>query len=203
MKPKLYVLAAALVLFVAATGTSYAQQYPLSVKIPFAFQAGDHTLPAGEYVVDSAVSGTRVIQRLRQVDGNAVMIVMTTPGTDVRNLSWCSTVMDRQNSCRRSGRETTKGCNCSSPTVRSVPQSEKEDAKLHCFCNQQASGRNFCRHVASSSFNEIRARLAGHPRNFDRKANGSRSPGFRLSIRFQVAETRYLRFARNPRHKQI
>ena len=79
MKPKLYVLAAALVLFVAATGTSYAQQYPLSVKIPFAFQAGDHTLPAGEYVVDSAVSGTRVIQRLRQVDGNAVMIVMTTP----------------------------------------------------------------------------------------------------------------------------
>ena len=76
MKPKLYVLAAALVLFVAATGTSYAQQYPLSVKIPFAFQAGDHTLPAGEYVVDSAVSGTRVIQRLRQVDGNAVMIAL-------------------------------------------------------------------------------------------------------------------------------
>jgi hypothetical protein len=84
MKPKLYVLAAALVLSIVATGASYAQQYPLSVEIPFAFQAGDHTLPAGKYLVESAVSGTRVIQRLRQVDGNAAMIVMTTP-VEARN----------------------------------------------------------------------------------------------------------------------
>ena len=84
MKTKLYVLAAALVLSVAATGTSYAQQYPLSVQIPFAFQAGNHTLPAGKYVVDSAVSGTQAIERLRQVDGNAVMVVMTIP-VEARN----------------------------------------------------------------------------------------------------------------------
>jgi hypothetical protein len=84
MKTKLCVLAAALVLSVVATGNSYAQQYTLSVKIPFAFQAGDYTLPAGEYVVDSAVSGTRVIQRLRRVDGNAAMVVMTIP-VEARN----------------------------------------------------------------------------------------------------------------------
>jgi hypothetical protein len=84
MKAKLYVLAAALLLSVAATGSSYAQQHTLSVKIPFAFQAGDHTLRAGEYVVDSTVSGTGMIQRLRQVDGNAVMVVMTFP-VEARN----------------------------------------------------------------------------------------------------------------------
>jgi hypothetical protein len=84
MKAKLYVLAAALVLSVVATSTSHAQQYTLSVKIPFAFQAGDHTLPAGEYVVDSTISGTRMIQRLRQVDGNAMMVVMTIP-VEARN----------------------------------------------------------------------------------------------------------------------
>jgi hypothetical protein len=79
MKPKLYVLAAALVLSIVAAGASYAQQYSLSVEIPFAFQAGDHTLPAGKYLVESAVSGTQAIQRLRQVDGNVVMTVMTMP----------------------------------------------------------------------------------------------------------------------------
>jgi hypothetical protein len=84
MKPKLYVLAAALVLSVVATGASYAQQHPLSVEIPFAFQAGDHTLPAGRYLVDCTVSGTRAVQRLRQVDGNAVMVVMTMP-VEARN----------------------------------------------------------------------------------------------------------------------
>ena len=84
MKPKLYVLAVALALSIAATGASYAQQYPLSVEIPFAFHAGDHTLPAGKYLVESAVSGTQAIQRLRQVDGNAVMTVMTAP-VEARN----------------------------------------------------------------------------------------------------------------------
>jgi hypothetical protein len=84
MKTKLYLLTAALVLSVVATGTSYAQQYPLSVEIPFAFQAGDHTLPAGRYLVESAVNGTQAIQRLRQVDGNAVMTVMTIP-VEARN----------------------------------------------------------------------------------------------------------------------
>jgi hypothetical protein len=79
MKTKLSIVAAALLLSVVATGTCYAQQTTLAVKIPFAFQAGDHTLPAGEYRVESALTGTKTIQRLRQVDGDAVMVFMTIP----------------------------------------------------------------------------------------------------------------------------
>jgi hypothetical protein len=54
------------------------------VKIPFAFQAGGHTLPAGEYRVSSALTGTKAIQRLRQVDGDAV-IEFVTMSVDTRN----------------------------------------------------------------------------------------------------------------------
>jgi len=84
MKTKLSIVAAALLLSVVATGTCYAQQTTLAVKIPFAFQAGDHTLPAGEYRVESALTGTKTIQRLRQVDGDAVMVFMTIP-VETRN----------------------------------------------------------------------------------------------------------------------
>jgi hypothetical protein len=84
MKTKLSIVALAVLLSVVATGTCYAQQTTLAVKIPFAFQAGDHTLPAGEYRVESALTGTKVIQLLRQVDGDAV-IAFVTMTVDSRN----------------------------------------------------------------------------------------------------------------------
>jgi len=77
MKTKLLLVAAALLLSVVVTGSSYAQQTVLTVKIPFAFQDGNRTLPAGEYVVERLSSGTELVQRLRQVDGEATMIVQT------------------------------------------------------------------------------------------------------------------------------
>ncbi len=77
MKTKLFAVAVALLLSALATGTSYAQQAELSVKIPFAFQAGNHTMPAGEYLVKSVTDGSGTVQRLRQVDGSAVMNVLT------------------------------------------------------------------------------------------------------------------------------
>jgi len=79
MKAKLFLVATALLLSVVATGTCYAQQAPLAVTIPFAFQAGNHTLPAGEYRVESTITGSGTIQRLRQVNGEAVMFLVTMP----------------------------------------------------------------------------------------------------------------------------
>jgi hypothetical protein len=77
MKAKLVFVAAALLLSVVATGTCYAQQTVLTVKIPFAFQAGNHSLPTGEYRVERLLSGTELVQQLRQIDGDAVMNVQT------------------------------------------------------------------------------------------------------------------------------
>jgi hypothetical protein len=77
MKTKLSFVAVALLFSVITTGSCYAQQTGLDVKIPFAFQAGNHTLPAGEYRVERAIKGTELSQRIRQVDGDAVTTVQT------------------------------------------------------------------------------------------------------------------------------
>ncbi len=77
MKTKLFAVALTLVFSAVATGTCYAQQAELAVKIPFAFQVGNHSMPAGEYLVRSLIGGTGTVQRLRQVDGRAVMNVLT------------------------------------------------------------------------------------------------------------------------------
>jgi hypothetical protein len=77
MKTKLLAVVAALLLSVVATSVCYAQQTALTVTIPFAFQAGNQTMPAGEYRVESVLTGTGQLQRLRQVNGSAVMIVST------------------------------------------------------------------------------------------------------------------------------
>jgi hypothetical protein len=77
MKTKLFAVVAALLLFVVAASVCYAQQTALAVTIPFAFQAGNQTMPPGEYRVESVLTGTTQLQRLRQVNGAAVMIVST------------------------------------------------------------------------------------------------------------------------------
>jgi hypothetical protein len=61
MKTKLFAVVAALLLSVVATSVCYAQQTALTVTIPFAFQAGNQTMPAGEYRVESVLEseGTR------------------------------------------------------------------------------------------------------------------------------------------------
>jgi hypothetical protein len=84
MKTKLFAIGAALLLFVVAASVCYAQQTALAVTIPFAFQAGNQTMPAGEYRVESLLTGTARVQCLRQVNGAAVMIVSTTP-VEARN----------------------------------------------------------------------------------------------------------------------
>jgi hypothetical protein len=83
MKTKLFAIGAALLLFVVAASVCYAQQTALAVTIPFAFQAGNQTMPAGEYRVESILTAARV-QCLRQVNGAAVMIVSTMP-VEARN----------------------------------------------------------------------------------------------------------------------
>jgi hypothetical protein len=77
MKAKLFFVAAALLLSVAAISTCYAQQTVLAVKIPFAFHDGNRTLPAGEYRVERVLTGYGSFEQLRQIDGNAVMTVLT------------------------------------------------------------------------------------------------------------------------------
>jgi hypothetical protein len=77
MKKRIAAVIVALLLSVVAASTCSAQQTAMVVNIPFAFQAGNHTLPAGEYVVETIFKGGVQLQRLRQVGGSTVMIVST------------------------------------------------------------------------------------------------------------------------------
>ena len=84
MKTK--VLAASMLLFVSAVAAapSHAQQIN-KINIPFAFQAGGKTLPAGEYRVTRALEGNAVAQVIESTDSKTAVVVLT-EGVDAKKL---------------------------------------------------------------------------------------------------------------------
>ena len=77
MKTKMFAVVAALLLSLVAANASHAQEGPLSVTIPFAFQVGNQTMPAGQYLVERPLTNSFSLQRLRQVNGDAVATIST------------------------------------------------------------------------------------------------------------------------------
>jgi hypothetical protein len=77
MKKQAFALAVGLLLSMGAASVCYAQQPALGVNIPFAFQVGDKTLPAGEYRVKSMSTASGDVQLIRQTDGSALTVVLT------------------------------------------------------------------------------------------------------------------------------
>jgi hypothetical protein len=79
MRKQAFALAVGLLLSVAAAGVCYAQQSALAGNIPFAFQVGNKTLPAGEYRIEQVATADRCLQLIRQEDGKPLMFVPTMP----------------------------------------------------------------------------------------------------------------------------
>jgi hypothetical protein len=77
MKKQAFALAVGLLVSMGAASVCYAQQPALVGNIPFAFQVGNKTLPAGEYRVQSMSTGSRDVQLIRQTDGDALTVVLT------------------------------------------------------------------------------------------------------------------------------
>ncbi len=78
MKKQALAVAVALLVSIIAAGRCYAQRGVLEVNIPFAFQAGDKILPAGEYRIEPVPTGDGYLHKVQQVSGNARTIVSTT-----------------------------------------------------------------------------------------------------------------------------
>jgi len=76
MKKRVLLLASALFLFAAASARQAQAQQSLVVDIPFEFVAGHATLPAGEYYVQSASSGSD-ITLIRRGDSRASAMVLS------------------------------------------------------------------------------------------------------------------------------
>jgi hypothetical protein len=77
MKKQAFAMVVGLLLSIAAASVCYAQRPALGTNIPFAFQVGDKTLPAGEYRVQSMSAGSGDVQLIRQTDGDALTVVLT------------------------------------------------------------------------------------------------------------------------------
>jgi hypothetical protein len=79
MRKQIISVAAAFLLSIVAAAQCRAQQATgaVQVNIPFAFQVGNRTLPAGEYRIQQLAADMRGIQLIRQSDGTNAMAVST------------------------------------------------------------------------------------------------------------------------------
>ncbi len=73
-------LVATMIVAVGAASVSFAGQSPIRVKVPFAFEAGGTTLPAGEYQVAESSSD---ILRITNLDTKRQILLSNTSGTSV------------------------------------------------------------------------------------------------------------------------
>lgn len=75
MKKRVLRAAVALAVSIVAASVCFAHPRVLEVNIPFAFAAGNKTLPAGQYQIESVPTGDGTLHRIRRMDGNAQIVV--------------------------------------------------------------------------------------------------------------------------------
>lgn len=77
MRKQILAVAGAVVLSMAAASECRAQSRALEANIPFAFRAGNKTMPAGNYRIESMPTGAGTLQVIRRVDGDARATIST------------------------------------------------------------------------------------------------------------------------------
>lgn len=70
MKTKVLATAVAVLVSIIAAGACRAQSGSLEVNVPFAFEAGNKTMPAGSYRVESMRTGAGSLEILRNTSGD-------------------------------------------------------------------------------------------------------------------------------------
>lgn len=83
MKKQIAVAVALLAAAIAA-GPSYAQHMGLKGNIPFAFQVGNKTMPAGDYWIQRLLADDGSFQLIRRTDSSANALTPTIP-VDAKN----------------------------------------------------------------------------------------------------------------------
>jgi hypothetical protein len=77
MKTKILATAAAVLVSIVTAGACRAQSGSLEVNIPFAFEAGNKTMPAGSYRVDSMRTGAGSLEILRTTSSDVRLTIST------------------------------------------------------------------------------------------------------------------------------
>lgn len=79
MKTRILATAGAVLLSIIGAGVCRAQSRTVEANVPFAFQVGNKTMPAGNYRVESMPTGNGSIQVLRANSGEARPTISTMP----------------------------------------------------------------------------------------------------------------------------
>ncbi|MGA8222288.1 MAG: hypothetical protein WB780_11590 [Candidatus Acidiferrales bacterium] len=78
MKTKILAMAGAVLLSIVAAGECLAQSRSLEVSVPFSFEIGNKTLPAGSYRVESVSTGSGSVTMVRNANGDVSQMLSTT-----------------------------------------------------------------------------------------------------------------------------
>jgi hypothetical protein len=77
MKAKIMAMAGVVLLSIVVAGECQAQSRSLEVSVPFAFEAGNKTMPAGSYRVESVPTGAGSLETLRSNNGGVRVTIST------------------------------------------------------------------------------------------------------------------------------
>ncbi|MGB9243832.1 MAG: hypothetical protein WCC03_10785 [Candidatus Acidiferrales bacterium] len=84
MMVKILAMAVTVLVSIVAAGVCQAQSRPLEVNVPFAFEVGNKTMPAGSYHVESIPTGGGSLEILRNT-GSGVHLTISTMATALRS----------------------------------------------------------------------------------------------------------------------
>jgi hypothetical protein len=77
MKSQILAIAGAVVLSTFMAGECRAQSRTLEARVPFAFEVGDKTMPAGNYRIESIPTGAGSLQVIRSAKGDVQVTLST------------------------------------------------------------------------------------------------------------------------------
>ena len=77
MRTQILAVAGALMISMVAASECRAQSRAMEANIPFAFEVGNKTMPAGYYRIESMPTGAGSIQVIRSANGNAQATIST------------------------------------------------------------------------------------------------------------------------------
>jgi hypothetical protein len=75
MKTQILAMAGAVILSTFMAGECRAQSRILEAKVPFAFEVGDKTMPAGNYRIESIATGAGSLQVIRSAEGDVQLTI--------------------------------------------------------------------------------------------------------------------------------
>jgi hypothetical protein len=95
VKTKILAMAGAVLLSIIGAGVCGAQSRTLEVNVPFAFEVGNKTMPAGSYRVETVLTGNGSLQMLRSNSGEARLTISTMDSASISGTPTPSLVFHR------------------------------------------------------------------------------------------------------------